>query len=94
MYRLEVTANFASAHHLREYKGKCENLHGHNWRVTAQVSAEKPGPEGMVIDFGDLRRALNDVLSELDHTYINEHPYYIYVVDIIVNFVIKTIHFF
>ena len=76
MYKLEVNAMFASAHHLREYKGKCENLHGHNWKVTAQVAAEKPGKEGMVIDFGDLRRSLNSLVSELDHTNINDHPYF------------------
>lgn len=76
MYSLEVTTHFASAHHLREYKGKCENLHGHNWRVTARVSAPEPGPEGMVIDFGDLKRMLAAVLAGLDHSYINEHPYF------------------
>jgi len=76
MYILEVNTTFAAAHHLRNYRGRCENLHGHNWRVTARVTAEEPGKEGMVIDFSDLRKAVNLILTELDHTNINEHPYF------------------
>jgi len=76
MYLLKVKASFAAAHFLREYKGKCENLHGHNWNVEATVSRSDLKSDGMVMDFGDLKRLLNDLLQELDHSCINEHPHF------------------
>jgi len=77
MYTIRVQASFSAAHHLRAYKGKCENQHGHNWCVCASVEGEALDPEGMLLDFGDLRRLLREVCSELDHSDINTHPYFI-----------------
>jgi 6-pyruvoyltetrahydropterin/6-carboxytetrahydropterin synthase len=74
MYELTVIASFSSAHNLKRYKGACENLHGHNWRVEVSVSAPDAGPDGMVIDFKRLKAHVNKVIGALDHRYLNEVP--------------------
>ena len=71
-YEISVERTFSAAHALREYKGKCENLHGHNWRVRVTVSGLKLDKMGMVVDFTDLKSALDAVLSKLDHTNLND----------------------
>jgi 6-pyruvoyltetrahydropterin/6-carboxytetrahydropterin synthase len=76
MYTIRVNAGFSAAHHLREYKGKCENPHGHNWRVSACVAGEALNTEGMLIDFGELKKLLRDICAELDHTDINAHSHF------------------
>ncbi len=72
MYELMVESHFSAAHQLRGYKGKCENLHGHNWRVQVVVSAERLNEIGLVIDFHELRKITNELLSALDHCVLNE----------------------
>jgi len=72
MYELMVESKFAAAHQLRGYKGKCENLHGHNWRVTVAATAERLNEQGLAIDFHDLKKALRDVLDQLEHTFLND----------------------
>ncbi len=72
MYRISIKSSFSAAHNLREYKGKCENLHGHNWNVEVFVEGEKLNKEGMVVDFIDLKAILKEVLIDLDHKYIND----------------------
>ena len=72
MYELMVESKFAAAHQLRGYKGKCENLHGHNWRVTVAVTAERLNEQGLAIDFHDLTKSLRDVLDQLEHTFLND----------------------
>jgi len=74
MYELSVETSFAAAHNLREYEGECEKLHGHNWRVQVVVAADTLDRLGMVMDFRELKGALNGVLEDLDHTYLNEVP--------------------
>lgn len=74
MYYLQVEDDFASAHQLREYKGKCENLHGHNWRVMVRVKGERLDGTGMLLDFGILKRLVKDTLDRLDHKFLNETP--------------------
>lgn len=74
MYYLQVEDDFASAHQLRNYKGKCENLHGHNWRVLARVKGGRLDAAGMLVDFGILKRLLKDCLDRLDHRFLNETP--------------------
>ncbi|HOJ31402.1 MAG TPA: 6-carboxytetrahydropterin synthase QueD [bacterium] len=75
MFELTVSSYFSGAHRLRNYKGKCENLHGHNWKVDVTVGGEIDG-SGMVIDFGILKEILEQVLSKLDHKYLNEIDYF------------------
>jgi len=72
MYELMIESQFAAAHQLRGYKGKCERLHGHNWRVQVVVAAEKPDEIGLVIDFHELKKITNEILSTLDHSVLNE----------------------
>ncbi len=72
MYYVYKEATFSAAHRLREYHGKCENLHGHNWRVRAYLRAETLNELGMVEDFAILKKALGEIMEELDHKFLNE----------------------
>jgi len=72
MYELSVEAQFSAAHQLRGYKGKCERLHGHNWRVQVTVSSERLNEIDVVVDFHDLKRIVSEVISSLDHSFLNE----------------------
>jgi 6-pyruvoyltetrahydropterin/6-carboxytetrahydropterin synthase len=74
MYYLTIEDHFSSAHQLRGYKGKCENLHGHNWKVILTLRGEALNDIGILIDFHDMKAILKDALSGLDHVNINEHP--------------------
>ncbi len=65
-------AFFSAAHHLRNYNGKCENIHGHNWRVRVSVSSGALDSDGFVIDFKLLDKIINMILDRLDHHDINE----------------------
>ncbi len=76
MYNIKVTANFSSAHNLRGYKGKCENLHGHNWKVEAVAAKKVLDKIGMVLDFKIMKKELNAILDILDHSYLNKIPYF------------------
>ena len=72
MYEVTVKSNFSSAHRLRDYKGKCENLHGHNWTVEATVASKKLAKNGILMDFRLLKKSLERVLEGLDHTNLND----------------------
>jgi 6-pyruvoyltetrahydropterin/6-carboxytetrahydropterin synthase len=74
MYEIYKETTFSGAHRLREYEGKCESLHGHNWRVRVYVAAGELDRLGMVIDFKVLKEALEKAAGKLDHVYINETP--------------------
>lgn len=76
MYEVNVRTSFSAAHHLRNYRGKCEKLHGHNWVVEAAVASQEVDRNGMVIDFVVLKKALKKILAEFDHSYLNRHPYF------------------
>lgn len=76
MYSVKVEASFSAAHNLRGYKGRCEELHGHNWKVEAVAAKDKLDKTGMVLDFKYLKTKLNTVLEELDHKYLNNIPYF------------------
>ena len=76
MFELNIRKEFSAAHRLREYQGKCEALHGHNWKVEIFASSAKLNKIGMVVDFKDLKLCLNEILEGLDHTYLNDLPYF------------------
>ena len=76
MYSVKVEGNFSSAHNLRGYCGKCEQLHGHNWRVEAAVIKKELDKIGFVIDFRYLKSKVNKILEKLDHKYLNNIPYF------------------
>ncbi len=73
-YEVRVSADFAAAHFLKDYNGKCENLHGHNYKVYAHVRGEKLNEGGMLMDFAKLKSALRSVCAELDHKNLNDMP--------------------
>jgi len=72
MFEVRVEADFAAAHFLRDYNGKCENLHGHNYKVYAHVRGEKLNEGGMLMDFSQLKSALRTVCKSVDHTNLND----------------------
>ena len=74
MYEVFKEYSFSGAHNLRGYKGKCEAVHGHNWRVRVYAGSETLDELGMVVDFTILGKHLQDVISALDHTDINAVP--------------------
>ena len=76
MYTIRTEDSFAAAHYIKDYHGKCENLHGHNYKVRIYVSGHKLGKGGMLIDFAILKKILKSVLEELDHKNLNEIPYF------------------
>lgn len=76
MFEIKVFSNFSAAHRLRGYKGKCENIHGHNWRVAAAVSSDSLNKIGVAIDFKDVKKRLKDVLRSLDHKNLNALSYF------------------
>ncbi len=74
MYYLTVENHFSSAHQLRGYKGKCENLHGHNFKVKLTVRGRTLNEIGLLIDFHELKDALKKVMSYIDHKNLNDLP--------------------
>ncbi len=76
MYELTVTSYFSGAHRLRYLHGKCEELHGHNWKVEVSVASSKLSQEGVVIDFKVLKQKMEKVIKTLDHTYLNDLSYF------------------
>ena len=76
MYEIKVKANFSAAHNLRNYRGKCEHLHGHNWIVEAVFAYKRLDGGGMAIDFRDARARLKNAIEDMDHSYLNELQYF------------------
>jgi 6-pyruvoyltetrahydropterin/6-carboxytetrahydropterin synthase len=74
MFELRIDESFAAAHNLRGYRGQCEALHGHNWKVEVVVRADRLDELGLAIDFQELKAATKSVLASLDHAYLNELP--------------------
>ena len=76
MYQLKTEASFDSAHFLTDYYGKCENLHGHRWRLVVFIEADQLQEEGtmrdMVLDFGVFKKSVRALAEELDHTFLLE----------------------
>ena len=76
MFTVKVRDFIASAHFLREYKGKCENMHGHNWKVEATIAKAEVGSDGMVMDFKILKKHLKEIVDSMDHKVLNEEVDY------------------
>ena len=74
MYEVSVDETFAAAHNLRNYRGKCENLHGHNYKVRITLAGQDLDSTGLLYDFVQLKKAIQEVIRSLDHTYLNERP--------------------
>ena len=73
MFKVTITKSFSAAHALK-IGGKCEDLHGHNFKVDVTVEGRALKTEGILIDFRDLKKWTVEVLDEMDHKYLNELP--------------------
>lgn len=74
MYRISVEQHFDAAHYLRGYKGKCEALHGHRYKVVVKVDASELNDIGLAYDFTDLKKHLSEVIARFDHACLNDVP--------------------
>jgi len=74
MYEISVEETFAAAHNLRGYKGKCEDLHGHNYKVRVTLAGKELDATGLLCDFVHVKQAIQSVIRLLDHKYLNELP--------------------
>jgi 6-pyruvoyltetrahydropterin/6-carboxytetrahydropterin synthase len=72
MYEVSIDETFAAAHNLRDYHGKCEDLHGHNYKVRVTVAGAELDSTGLLYDFVHLKRVVREVIRSLDHKYLNE----------------------
>ena len=72
MFELKILSQFAAAHQLKEFGGKCENLHGHNWKVEVYVTGNKLEKNGLLMDFRLIKKATEEVLDGLDHQFLND----------------------
>ena len=72
MYELKVITDFSAAHQLKNFRGACENLHGHNWRIEVYVTSDTLNEAGVAIDFSVLKKHVNVVVGALDHKFLND----------------------
>src|SRR6478609_9415557 len=72
MYEVTVEDSFAAGHYLRDYKGKCENPHGHNYKVRVTLTGAALDKAGLLLDFKDLKEAMKHVIDRLNHQMLNE----------------------
>jgi 6-pyruvoyltetrahydropterin/6-carboxytetrahydropterin synthase len=72
MYEVTVEDSFAAGHYLRNYHGKCENPHGHNYKLRVTLAGEQLDKAGLLIDFKDLREVMRQIIERLDHRMIND----------------------
>jgi 6-pyruvoyltetrahydropterin/6-carboxytetrahydropterin synthase len=74
MFEVSVEQTFAAGHALRNYKGSCENVHGHNFRVRVTIEGERLDETGLLVDFIDVKKSMGDVIARLDHVFLNDIP--------------------
>lgn len=76
MYHLHIKSKFSAAHRLCGYDGECANLHGHTWAVEVSLAGQQLDSVGMLIDFKVLKGMLKEVIKDMDHSFLNELPYF------------------
>jgi 6-pyruvoyltetrahydropterin/6-carboxytetrahydropterin synthase len=74
MFEVSVEQTFAAGHALRNYKGSCENVHGHNFRVRVTLEGERLDDTGLLVDFLDVKKSMGEIIARLDHVFLNEIP--------------------
>jgi len=74
MFEISVEQSFAAGHSLRGYRGKCENVHGHNYRVRVIVEGEQLDAAGLLVDFVEIKRLMNQLIERWDHRFLNDIP--------------------
>jgi 6-pyruvoyltetrahydropterin/6-carboxytetrahydropterin synthase len=72
MFELKVVTHFAAAHQLKMVAEKCENLHGHNWKIEVCLKGDRLNPAGVLMDFGEIKRNVADIMARLDHKFLND----------------------
>jgi 6-pyruvoyltetrahydropterin/6-carboxytetrahydropterin synthase len=72
VFELKVTTHFSAAHQLKMVAKKCENLHGHNWKVEVYIAGEKLNHAGVLIDFGEIKTHVSKIMERLDHKFLND----------------------
>jgi 6-pyruvoyltetrahydropterin/6-carboxytetrahydropterin synthase len=72
MFEVTVEDTFAAGHALRGYKGKCENPHGHNYRIRVRLAGDRLDEIGLLYDFKDLKAAMTEIIDRLDHQFLND----------------------
>ena len=72
MYEVTVEDTFAAGHYLRDYRGKCENPHGHNYKVRVTLRGAELDKAGLLLDFKDLKEVMKHVIDRLDHQMLND----------------------
>jgi 6-pyruvoyltetrahydropterin/6-carboxytetrahydropterin synthase len=76
MYELKIITRFAAAHQLKMVAKKCENLHGHNWKIEVCLAGKALNSAGVLMDFGQLKEILSEIIERLDHKFLNELEYF------------------
>jgi len=76
MFELKILNHFSAAHQLTMVAEKCENLHGHNWKVEVRVKGDRLNEAGVLVDFGIIKKHVKAVMKRLDHQFLNELPYF------------------
>lgn len=74
MFQVSVEESFAAGHALRGYRGKCENVHGHNYKVRVTLEGPSLNPIGLLCDFKDIQEAIQSAIQKLDHQFLNDIP--------------------
>ncbi len=74
MFEISVEQTFAAGHALRNYKGRCENVHGHNFRVQVKIQGDRLDDTGLLVDFIDVKGVMRGVIERLDHQFLNDVP--------------------
>jgi len=74
MFEISVEESFAAGHSLRNYHGKCEKVHGHNYKVRVTLEGETLNAAGLLVDFTELKRVLHSAIERLDHEFLNDIP--------------------
>ncbi|MFH1360903.1 MAG: 6-carboxytetrahydropterin synthase QueD [Candidatus Omnitrophota bacterium] len=76
MFELVIRGEFAASHRIKGHNGKCKNLHGHTWKVEAVLLASRLNSIGLTVDFKILKKTLDTFLDQLDHSYLNDLPFF------------------
>jgi 6-pyruvoyltetrahydropterin/6-carboxytetrahydropterin synthase len=74
MFEVSVEQTFAAGHALRNYRGSCENVHGHNFRVRVTIEGERLDDTGLLVDFIDVKKSMGEIIARLDHVFLNDIP--------------------
>jgi len=76
MFELKIVTHFSAAHQLKMVAEKCENLHGHNWKIEVYVAGKSLNNAGVLMDFGEIKKHVSEIMKRLDHKFLNELDYF------------------